>query len=193
MNLADPSGAQARVDLVDNARGRDQVSPEQARASAELMIDVETRVIDLIPTPQARLMSGAIRVARTPIPSARALTSPSGGSSSTSASGPSTTRPDFITNSQGVTMSTSRDHNLVDTQTPTDRGGDWMQLHNTHTDRGISPHTHEPGATSTGAGGQSRPRETRQTEGSDMTRADTRIRNGELRERRSRRDQGGTP
>mgnify|MGYP000414201716 CR=1 FL=1 len=95
--------------------------------------------------------------------------------------------PDFIVSSKGVALPTNKDFNLVDSKSA-DSGG-FLQIHSTHTDGkapGIS-HTHHPEHHQ-----KSRTRETTTTSGAWIDEADRRLRSGEMRERRNRRDKGGT-
>jgi RHS repeat-associated protein len=96
---------------------------------------------------------------------------------------------DFIVSPSGTTMPTNKDFNLVDTQTPTNQGGDWMQIHNTHTDAKVdaNPHTHSPQVHS-----QSTTREISATTGADLDKADQALKSGAMRERLNRKDKGGS-
>ena len=196
LNASDPTGRQGRPpdDSWRPGDPRRQEIARQTEAAPVSLTEVAAVAVEVIGVlwDIATLPTGA-GSGPEGIVASRAIAAGIRESGETAAEGAARAGPDFITNSEGVTMSTSRDYNLVDTQTPTNRGGDWMQIHNTHEHGGVSPHTHQPGPTNTGAGGQSRARETQATTGRDMTRADTRLRSGELRERRNRRDQGGTP
>lgn len=93
-------------------------------------------------------------------------------------------KPDFVVSSKGTAMPTNKDFNLVDSKKP----GDWFQIHNKHTDAkapGIS-HTHFPEVHR-----QSTTREIRSTSGSDIDKADSLLRSGQMRERLNRGDKGG--
>lgn len=82
-------------------------------------------------------------------------------------------------------MPTNKDFNLVDSS---NKGGDWFQIHNKHTDAKVdgSPHTHYPKQHD-----RNRTREIKRTDGTDLDYADNMLRNGTMRERRNRRDDGG--
>lgn len=95
------------------------------------------------------------------------------------------TKPDFLVTAKGTVMPTNKDFNLVDANKS---GGDWFQIHNTHTDAkalGIS-HTHYPMRHSA-----STTREIRVTTGADIDKADQLVRSGVMRERVNRSDKGG--
>ncbi|MDN7134975.1 RHS repeat-associated core domain-containing protein [Pseudidiomarina terrestris] len=95
---------------------------------------------------------------------------------------------DFIVSPSGTAMPTNQDFNLVDTQTPTNKGGDWMQIHNTHTDAKVdtTPHTHSPKVHN-----QNTTREISVTSGADLDKADEALKSGEMRLRANRQDKGG--
>jgi len=93
-------------------------------------------------------------------------------------------KPDFIVSPKGTAMPTNKDFNLVDSKKP----GDWFQIHNTHTDAkapGVS-HTHFPQRHH-----QSTTREIKTTSSSDIDKADSLLRSGQMRERLNRADKGG--
>jgi hypothetical protein len=94
-------------------------------------------------------------------------------------------KPDFIVSPNGTTMPTNKDFNLVDSNK---KGGDWLQIHNLHTDAKVdgSPHTHYPERHDLNTN-----REIKRTDGADLDRADNMLRNGIMRERKNRSDKGG--
>jgi len=95
-------------------------------------------------------------------------------------------KPDFIVSPNGTALPTNKDFNLVDSNK---KGGDWLQIHNKHTDAKVdgSPHTHFPKQH-----GKSRTREIKRTDGGDIDRADSALRNGSMRQRKNRGDKGGS-
>lgn len=94
-------------------------------------------------------------------------------------------KPDFIVSPSGTTMPTNKDFNLVGSN---NKGGDWFQIHNKHTDAKVdgSPHTHYPKRHDSNT-----TREIKRTDGADLDHADNILRNGTMRERRNRSDKGG--
>jgi len=94
-------------------------------------------------------------------------------------------KPNFIVSSSGTTMPTNKDFNLVDS---TKKGGNWFQIHNKHMDAKVdgSPHTHYPMQHD-----GSRTREIKNTDGSDLDFADKALKDGSMRERLNRSDDGG--
>lgn len=94
-------------------------------------------------------------------------------------------KPDFIVSPNGTAMPTSKDFNLVDSN---EKGGDWFQIHNKHTDAAVdgSPHTHYPKRHD-----RNTTREIKRTDGADLDHADNVLRSRVMRERRSRSDKGG--
>jgi len=107
---------------------------------------------------------------------------------------PNNQKPDFIVTPEGVVMDTSKDYNLVSTQTPTNQGGEYFQIHNTHSHGGIEgPHTHRPEVnTNPATGVTSAQRVTTPTTAADINYADLTMREGILRERTNRKDLGGS-
>jgi RHS repeat-associated protein len=95
-------------------------------------------------------------------------------------------KPDFIVSSKGTTMPTNKDYNLVDSNKV---GGEWLQIHNTHTDAKAigTSHTHFPIRHNS-----STTREIKTTTGSDIDRADRMLKSGAMRERAGRSDKGGS-
>lgn len=101
--------------------------------------------------------------------------------------------PNFIVTPDGTVMDTSKDYNLVSTQTPTNEGGEYFQIHNTHPHENIEgPHTHRPEVnTDPITGTTSSKRVTTPTSAADIDYADAALRDGTLRERKNRKDKGG--
>ena len=98
---------------------------------------------------------------------------------------------DFIVTPDGTVMPTNKDYNLVDSQIPTNQGGDWIQIHNTHMHDGLTPHTHFP-EISIGENGHGKTnRRYKATDASDIEYVDKVIRDGSMRERVNKRDKGG--
>jgi len=97
-------------------------------------------------------------------------------------------KTDFIVSPNGTAMPTNKDFNLVDSNVSTNKGGDWFQIHNNHTDAKVDglPHTHFPVRHN-----KSTTREIKRTNGQDLDRADNLLRNGQMRERLRRNDKGG--
>lgn len=106
----------------------------------------------------------------------------------TPSTGGSSTRPSqsHIVTESGTVLPANKDVNLVDTRTPTNQGGDWMQIHRTHDHGGMNPHTHFPERHQ-----QRTVRRSRETTASDIDRADASVRSGDMRGRTNRRDKGG--
>ncbi len=104
-----------------------------------------------------------------------------------------TTKPDYIVTPEGVAMPTDKDFNLVSTTTPTDKGGEYFQIHNQHTHGNLNnPHTHKPQINIdpvTGIG--SSKRLDIETSATDINYADKAMRNGSLRIRFGKKDKGG--
>lgn len=96
-------------------------------------------------------------------------------------------KPDFIVTPNGTVLPTKGDLNLVYTQTPTNRGGDWFQIYNDHTHDGLSPHTHYS-EVHTENGRIIRERRYRGTTAEDIDNADKLIREGKLRQRKNKKD-----
>ena len=103
----------------------------------------------------------------------------------------SDTKVDFIVTPNGVVMPTNKNYDLVDSQIPTNKGGSWIQIHNTHIHDGLTPHTHFP-EVSVGENGYARTdRRYKATDASDIEYADKVLRDGSMRERINRKDKGG--
>jgi RHS repeat-associated protein len=95
----------------------------------------------------------------------------------------------FITTPQGVTLPPNQDFNLV----PTNRGanGAFLQIHGTHADNGVKPHTHVPQVHINRKTGRGRTvRTDRSTTAQDINRADRELREGKMRRRENRNDGG---
>jgi len=94
----------------------------------------------------------------------------------------------FIVSSKGTVLPPHKDYNLVDSNIPTNQGGDWLQIHRNHSHKQMmNPHTHYPQLHN-----QRRQLMDRETTGTDIDNADTLLRNGSMRQRRNRQDLGGT-
>jgi hypothetical protein len=103
----------------------------------------------------------------------------------------------YITTPNGVTLPPNKDFDLV----PTSPGGampdnpeeKWLQIHGTEPHNNIDPHTHYPkvNVSPTGKGNTTRP--FRPTTDVDIERANESLQSGEMRLRRGRKDEGGTP
>ena len=67
------------------------------------------------------------------------------GGNSKSVKGSITNNPDFIVTPEGVALPTNQDFNLVSTSVPTDKGGEYLQIHTQHAHGSLNnPHTHRP-------------------------------------------------
>jgi hypothetical protein len=76
---------------------------------------------------------------------------------------------------------------------PTNTGtkGDFLQIHGTHADSGVKPHTHVPEVHVNPATGQGRTVRTNSpTTSQDINRADKELRDGTMRKRQNRDDIG---
>ena len=100
--------------------------------------------------------------------------------------------PDFIVTPDGTVLDTSKDYNLVSTTTPTNEGGEYLQIHNSHEHEGVTnPHTHKPEVnTNPQTGITSSERRTTNTTAADIDYADYAMQSGTLRERKNRKDKG---
>ena len=103
------------------------------------------------------------------------------------------TNPNYIVMPEGVVMPTNQDFNLVSTTTPTNKGGEYIQIHNQHTHGNLNnPHTHKPQINVdpvTGIG--SSKRLDIETSARDINYADKSMKNGNLRIRFGKKDKGG--
>ena len=101
--------------------------------------------------------------------------------------------PDFIVTPEGVVMPTNRDFNLVSTTVPTNKGGEFLQIHTQHLHKKLTnPHTHKPQFNVDHATGiESSKRLDAETSVDDINYADKVLRNGKLRIRSNRKDKGG--
>ena len=103
------------------------------------------------------------------------------------------TNPNYIVTPEGVVMPTNQDFNLVSTTTPTNKGGEYIQIHNQHTHGNLNnPHTHKPQINVdpvTGIG--SSKRLDIETSARDINYADKSMKNGNLRIRFGKKDKGG--
>ena len=99
-------------------------------------------------------------------------------------------KADYIVTPNGTVMSTREDINLVDANTPTNQGGDWFQIHNTHEHDGLLPHTHYPEVNNDNGKGN-RERRYGETTAEDIDYADKSLKDGTLRKRKNRKNKGG--
>ena len=102
----------------------------------------------------------------------------------------------FTVTRNGTVLDTSRDVNLVSTSKPTNQGGDFLQIHSSHTDAkagNVRSHTHLSGSHTNPTTGVTRTTrsDARPTTSGDIDRADRLLRSGEMRQRNSRDDKGG--
>lgn len=88
-------------------------------------------------------------------------------------------------------MSAKENIDLVDTNIPTNKGGDWFQIHNDHKHDDLSPHTHYPEVNNNN-GRVSRERRYRETTAEDIDYADQLLKDGSMRQRKNKKDKGGT-
>ena len=93
----------------------------------------------------------------------------------------------FLVTPSSTVLPPGTDYNLVDSNTSTTNGGDWVQIHGTHAHANQVPHTHFP----VRHPGGSVNRETRPTTAADIDRADGLLRSGQMRVRTGRNDRGG--
>ncbi len=105
---------------------------------------------------------------------------------------PVNTSPDYIVTPEGV-LPTNKDYNLVSTSTPTNKGGEFLQIHNGHEHFGVeNPHTHSPKVNTDPVSGRSNvDRLVNTTTAEDINYVDKMMREGILRERTNIRDKGG--
>ena len=109
------------------------------------------------------------------------------------ATGIITNNPDFIVTPEGVALPTNQDFNLVSTSVPTDKGGEYLQIHTQHTHGNLdSPHTHKPQINiDPSTGKSSSKRLSDDTKASDINYGDKSIKDGKLRVRCGKKDKGG--
>ena len=101
-------------------------------------------------------------------------------------------KTDFIVTPKGTSMDTSKDYNLVSVTTPTNQGGEFFQIHNTHSHNGNTPHTHRPQTnTNPVTGISSVKRIDNPTTAADIDYANNAWMQGILRERININDVGG--
>lgn len=104
-----------------------------------------------------------------------------------------TKKADFIVTPEGVSISTKQDYNLVSTTKPTNEGGEYLQIHSSHTHGNLSnPHTHRPKVNIDPISGRSNSeRLAYETTAEDINYMDQALRNGTLRMRSGKKDKGG--
>ncbi len=101
-------------------------------------------------------------------------------------------KADFIVTPKGTVMDTSMDYNLVSTTTPTNQGGEFFQIHNSHPHKGNTPHTHKQQVnTNPVTGVSSSKRIDNPTTAVDIDYADSVLRSGTMRIRINIDDVGG--
>ena len=89
-------------------------------------------------------------------------------------------------------MKAGDDFNLVSSQKSVTEGGDFVQVHGSHSHKGQQPHAHRS-ETHTGPNGvSSTKRNNNANVGQAMTDADKGLKDGSLRHRENRNDKGGT-
>jgi hypothetical protein len=98
---------------------------------------------------------------------------------------------DLLVTPNGTAIRAVIDTNLVSTTMPTNLGGDWFQIHFTHSHEGIAPHTHYPEVHTGSNGYVNTNRMDRPTTAQDIDFADQSIKDGRLRLRENRGDKGG--
>src|SRR5690606_32649314 len=101
---------------------------------------------------------------------------------------PPAERGAFTATQEGIVLEPGRDYNLVPTAGPTPGAPDWLQIHQGHPHAGVAPHTHRAVVDPAPSGAASTRRVTSPTADVDIQEADRRLRSGELRPRRNRRD-----
>ena len=115
------------------------------------------------------------------------------GGNSKGVKGSITNNPDFIVTPEGVALPTNQDFNLVSTSVPTDKGGEYLQIHTQHAHGSLNnPHTHRPQINidpSTGISSSKRVSD--DTKANDINYGDKSIKNGKLRVRCGKKDKGG--
>lgn len=102
-------------------------------------------------------------------------------------------KPRFYVTPNQTILDANRDYNLVSTNVPANQGGDFFQIHNTHFHgNSANPHSHWPERhVDPETGRVNVNRVSAPTTAADIDYIDTAMRDGVLRERRNRRDQGG--
>ena len=103
----------------------------------------------------------------------------------------SNNKTDFIVTPNGIVMPTNKNYDLVDSKTPTNQGGDWIQIHNTHLHDGLKPHTHFPKRNIAENGRVRVDRKYKETDIKDIEYVDKVLRDGTMRERVNKKDKGG--
>lgn len=102
----------------------------------------------------------------------------------------------FTVTPKGTVLDTSKDVNLVSNTKPTNQGGEFLQIHSSHTDAragNVQSHTHTSQTHTNPVSGETRTTrsDARPTTSGDIDRADSAVRSGEMRERSNRQDKGG--
>lgn len=102
-------------------------------------------------------------------------------------------RADYIVTAEGVIISTNQDYNLVSTTTRTDKGGEYLQIHNLHTQHDLpNPHVHKPQLNIDPVSGRSSMvRKSGEAEAADINYMDQPLRNSTLRIRANRKEKEG--
>lgn len=100
-------------------------------------------------------------------------------------------KTDFIVTPNGTAMPTNQDYDLVSTQKSVEEGGGFIQIHNSHEHKGVSPHTHTSQVNTSPTGITSTNRVYNPTSAADIDAVDEALRDGSMRQRSGRGDTGG--
>ena len=98
-------------------------------------------------------------------------------------------RPHIVT-PDGVVLPGGKDVNLVPTAQGAAKGVPWTQIHDGHDHDGMRPHTHDPKEHRSPDGKVDVKRDPHPTTAADIDKADKRVKDGDLRPRRNRKDKG---